>query len=119
MHNQIRAKDRKLLLEQWGKEYFPLLSVHTLEIGYDIPQAGIAIIISSTSNINQIVQRIGRVTRKFEGKNRALIYVIYVNDTKDDNILKLVKEAIEKKGYTNVESFKEKTILSYFSGDIK
>ena len=119
MHNQIRAKERKLLLEQWGKEYFPLLSVHTLEIGYDIPQAGIAIIISSTSNINQIVQRIGRVTRKFEGKNRALIYVIYVNDTKDDNILKLVKEAIEKKGYTNVESFKEKTILSYFNNDIK
>ena len=119
MHTQIRAKERKLILEQWGKEYFPLLSVHTLEIGYDIPQAGIAIIISSTSNINQIVQRIGRVIRKFEGKNRALIYVIYVNDTKDDNILKLVKEAIEKKGYTNVESFKEKTILSYFNNDIK
>jgi superfamily II DNA or RNA helicase len=119
MHNQIRAKERKLILEQWGKEYFPLLSVHTLEIGYDIPQAGIAIIISSTSNINQIVQRIGRVIRKFEGKNRALIYVVYVNDTKDDNILKLVKEAIEKKGYTNVESFKEKTILSYFNNDIK
>jgi superfamily II DNA or RNA helicase len=119
MHNQIRAKERKRILEQWGKEYFPLLSVHTLEIGYDIPQAGIAIIISSTSNINQIVQRIGRVIRKFEGKNRALIYVIYVNDTKDDNILKLVKEAIEKKGYTNKESFEEKTILSYFTNDKK
>jgi superfamily II DNA or RNA helicase len=115
VHNQIRAKERKLILEQWGKEYFPLLSVHTLEIGYDIPQAGIAIIISSTSNINQIVQRIGRVIRKFGGKNKALIYVIYVNDTKDDNILKLVKEAIEKKGYTNKESFKEKTILSYLN----
>jgi superfamily II DNA or RNA helicase len=119
MHNQLRAKERKLILEEWGKEYFPLLSVHTLEIGYDIPQAGIAIIISSTSNINQIVQRIGRVIRKFEGKNRALIYVVYVNDTKDDNILKLVKEAIEKKGYTNVESFQEKTILSYLNNDIK
>jgi superfamily II DNA or RNA helicase len=118
MHNQLRAKERKLILEEWGKEYFPLLSVHTLEIGYDIPQAGIAIIISSTSNINQIVQRIGRVIRKFEGKNRALIYVVYVNDTKDDNILKLVKEAIEKKGYTNVESFQEKTILSYLNTDI-
>jgi superfamily II DNA or RNA helicase len=118
IHNQVRAKERKLILEQWGKEYFPLLSVHTLEIGYDIPQAGIAIIIASTSNINQIVQRIGRVIRKFEGKNRALIYVIYVNDTKDDNILKLVKEAIEKKGYnTNKESFKETTILSYFNND--
>ena len=119
MHNQLRAKERKLILEEWGKEYFPLLSVHTLEIGYDIPQAGIAIIISSTSNINQIVQRIGRVIRKFEGKNRALIYVVYVNDTKDDNILKLVKEAIEKKGYTNVESFQEKTILSYLNNDIR
>ena len=119
MHNQLRAKERKLILEQWGKEYFPLLSVHTLEIGYDIPQAGIAIIISSTSNINQIIQRIGRVIRKFEGKNRALIYVVYVNDTKDDNILKLVKEAIEKKGYTNVESFQEKAILSYLNNDIK
>jgi superfamily II DNA or RNA helicase len=119
MHNQLRAKERKLILEEWGKEYFPLLSVHTLEIGYDIPQAGIAIIISSTSNINQIVQRIGRVIRKFEGKNRALIYLVYVNDTKDDNILKLVKDAIEKKGYTNVESFQEKTILSYLNNDIK
>jgi superfamily II DNA or RNA helicase len=97
--------------------YFPLLSVHTLEIGYDIPQAAIAIIISSTSNINQIIQRIGRVIRKFEGKNRALIYVIYVNDTKDNNILKLVKAAIEKKGDTSKELFKEKTILSYFDKD--
>lgn len=54
VHNQTRTKERKLLLDQWGKEYFPLLSVHT-------------------------IQRIGRVIRKFEGKNRALIYV---NDLK-------------------------------------
>jgi superfamily II DNA or RNA helicase len=118
VHNQTRTKERKFPLDQWGKGiYFPLLSVHTLEIGYDIPQAAIAIIISSTSNINQIIQRIGRVIRKFEGKNRALIYVIYVNDTKDNNILKLVKEAIEKKGDTSKELFKEKTILSYFDKD--
>lgn len=51
-----------------GKGILSLLSVHTLEIGYDIPQAVIAIIISSTSNIYQIIQRIGRVIRKFEGK---------------------------------------------------
>jgi superfamily II DNA or RNA helicase len=51
-----------------GKGILFLLSVHTLEIGYDIPQAAIAIIISSTSNIYQIIQRIGRVIRKFEGK---------------------------------------------------
>lgn len=34
--------------------------------------------------------------------------MIYVNDTKDNNILKLVKAAIEKKGDTSKELFKEK-----------
>jgi len=51
-----------------GKGILPLLSVPTLEIGYDIPQAAIAIIISSNSNINHIIQRIGRVIRKVENK---------------------------------------------------
>jgi len=91
-----------------GKGILPLLSVHTLEIGYDTPQAAIAIIISSNSNINHIIQRIGRVIRKVEDKNRALIYVIYVNDTKVDNILKLVEAVIEKKGKSKQESFKKK-----------
>lgn len=41
VHNQIRTKERKILLDQRRKEYFPLLSVHTLEIGYNTPQAAI------------------------------------------------------------------------------
>jgi superfamily II DNA or RNA helicase len=72
--------------------------VHTLEIGYDVPQVGIAIIIASTSNVNQVAQRIGRVVRKVEGKDQALVYVVYVGGTKDDNVLKVVKAAIEKEG---------------------
>ena len=51
---------------------------------------------ATTSNINQIVQRIGRVLRKYEGKDVALIYVIYVPDTKDDNVIEVVQKAIEK-----------------------
>jgi hypothetical protein len=34
--------------------------------------------------------------------------VIYVNDTKDNNILKLVKAVIKKKGDISKELFKEK-----------
>jgi superfamily II DNA or RNA helicase len=98
IHNGIRPKERQEILESWGKDYFPLLSVHTLEIGYDVPQVGIAIIIASTSNANQVAQRIGRVVRKVEGKDRALVYVVYVGGTKDDNVLKVVKAAIEKEG---------------------
>ncbi len=50
---------------------------------------------ATTSNINQIIQRIGRVLRKLEGKDVALIYVIYVSDTRDDNVIEIVKRAIE------------------------
>jgi superfamily II DNA or RNA helicase len=50
---------------------------------------------ATTSNINQIIQRIGRVLRKHEGKDVALIYVIYVSDTRDDNVIEVVKRAIE------------------------
>ena len=96
IHNGVRRQEREEILSSWGHEYFPLLSVHTLEIGYDVPQVGIAIIIASTSNINQVAQRIGRVVRKVEGKEHAFVYIIYVKGTKDDNMLKVVKAAIEK-----------------------
>ncbi|HYY40418.1 MAG TPA: DEAD/DEAH box helicase [Nitrososphaera sp.] len=96
IHNGIKPKERKEILESWGKDYFPLLSVHTLELGYDVPQVGIAIIIASTSNMNQVAQRIGRVVRKVDGKDQALVYVVYVNGTKDDSVLKVVRTAVEK-----------------------
>ena len=97
IHSNIKAKERKSILEKWGTEFFPLLSVHTLEIGFDIPQVGIAIILSNTSNINQIAQRIGRVIRKTEEKNSASIYVIYAKETKDNNILRMVDKAVGNK----------------------
>jgi superfamily II DNA or RNA helicase len=98
IHNGVRPRERQEILESWGKDYFPLLSVHTLEIGYDVPQVGIAVIIASTSNMNQVAQRIGRVIRKAEGKNQALVYVVYVSGSKDDNMLRVVKAAVEKEG---------------------
>ena len=65
-----------------------------MEIGFDIPQVRIEVILATTSNMNQVIQRIGRVIRKQEGKDVALIYVIYVSDTKDDKIHEIVKKAI-------------------------
>lgn len=97
IHSKIKTKDRKLILERWGVDFYPLLSVHTLEIGFDIPQVKIAIILSNTSNINQVAQRIGRVIRKTEGKNNAWIYLIYAKETRDNNILRMVDKAVGKK----------------------
>jgi superfamily II DNA or RNA helicase len=91
---KVKAIERQRILNDWGTTFNVLLSVHTLEIGYDVPQVRIEIILATTSNINQIVQRIGRVLRKYEGKNIALIYVVYVPDTKDDNVINVVNKAV-------------------------
>src|ERR671930_2566190 len=87
--------DRQKILSRWGGDFYVLLSIHTLEIGYDVPEVGIEIILASTSNMNQIVQRIGRIVRKYEGKKKALIYVICASETKDDDILELIRCAVE------------------------
>ncbi len=101
--SKTSAGKRQKILDQWGKDFYPLLSVHTLEIGFDIPQVRIEIILATTSNMNQVVQRIGRVIRKHEGKDLALIYVIYITDTKDDDILQVIRKAITTTTTTKTE----------------
>jgi superfamily II DNA or RNA helicase len=91
----IDSITRQKILSQWGSEFHVLLSIHTLEIGYDVPEVGIEMILASTSNMNQIVQRIGRIVRKYQGKKKALVYVIHVSETRDDDILGLIRKAVE------------------------
>jgi superfamily II DNA or RNA helicase len=95
--SKVNSIDRQEILYQWGEDFYPLLSVHTLEIGYNVPQVRIEIILASTSNMNQVIQRIGRVIRKYEGKELALIYVVYVSETKDNNIVDLIKKTVDIK----------------------
>jgi superfamily II DNA or RNA helicase len=98
IESKVKSKDRQVILSKWGTNFYPLLSVHTLEIGYDVPQVRIAIILASTSNMNQAAQRIGRILRKAEGKNSALIYTIYLSDTHDYTHLGIVKQAAQMNG---------------------
>ncbi len=48
--------------------------------------------------MNQAAQRIGRILRKAEGKNTALIYTIYLSGTHDYNHLGIVKQATQIDG---------------------
>jgi superfamily II DNA or RNA helicase len=105
--SNTNSRERQSILNQWGREFYPLLSVHTLEIGFDIPQVRIEIILATTSNMNQVIQRIGRVIRKQEGKDLALIYVIYVSDTKDDKIHDIVKKAITTTSTKSLQKYGE------------
>ena len=113
IHNKVKTKQRLDILDSWGKNYFVLLSVHTLEIGFDIPSVSIAIIVSNTKNIHQLIQRIGRVIRKTEEKSQSLIYVVYVDDTKDKDILNLVRTSLQSTPYIKKPINQDK-ISSYF-----
>jgi superfamily II DNA or RNA helicase len=112
IHNKVKTKERQEILNVWGQDFFVLLSVHTLEIGFDIPSVGIAIIVSNTKNIHQLVQRIGRVIRKTDEKTQSLIYVIYVDNTKDKDILTLVRTSIQSNNLKIQD--KQNKISSYF-----
>ena len=57
IESKLKSKERQEILSKWGTDFYPLLSVHTLEIGYDVPQVRIAIILASTSNMNQVCSK--------------------------------------------------------------
>jgi superfamily II DNA or RNA helicase len=84
--------ERQMILSRWGRDFYPLLSIYTSEIGYDVPHVGIEIILATTSNMNHATQLIGRVLRRYDGKDTALVYLVYVSDTNDDNILAVVEQ---------------------------
>jgi len=112
IESKLKSKERQKILSQWGKEFFPLLSVHTLEIGYDVPEVRVAIILATSSNMNQIVQRIGRTIRKTERKDTALIYTIYLSETHDASTLKMVRQAtdVDTRGQENKDKINRRTI---------
>ena len=101
---KVKTTARQKILDKWGVDFNVLLSVHTLEIGYDVPAVRIEIILATTSNMNQVIQRIGRVIRKQEDKDVALIYLIYVSDTKDDHIIELVRKALKDDSPVRIET---------------
>ena len=71
--------EREFLLKEFATgAYSSLVAMICLDEGVDIPQAKSAIILSSSGNPRQYIQRRGRVLRHFPGKKNALIYDIIV-----------------------------------------
>ena len=67
--------ERKQILEDFKNgDINALVSIRVLDEGIDIPGVGIAILIASSRNKRQYVQRRGRVLRKSPNKAKALIY---------------------------------------------
>lgn len=63
-----------------------LVAIRCLDEGVDIPSISTAVILASSSNPRQFIQRRGRVLRKHEGKTEAEIYDMIVVPPMDDSI---------------------------------
>ena len=91
---------REYLLKNFDEGvYEALVAIKCLDEGVDIPSAKIAVMMSSTRNPIQYVQRRGRILRRAPGKEKAIIYdliVIPQPDLEDYEYKKVERELIQK-----------------------
>lgn len=93
--------EREFLLQKFADgTYHILVSMKCLDEGVDVPQARTAIILSSSGNPRQYIQRRGRVLRHFPGKEKAVIYDVIVepllSGITEPDLVNLEKKIFEK-----------------------
>lgn len=71
--------EREFILKKFNEEYYQvLIAIKCLDEGVDIPPARIAIIMASSGNPREHIQRLGRIIRRYPGKKKAIIYDLFV-----------------------------------------
>jgi superfamily II DNA or RNA helicase len=93
--------ERQFLLKGLAEgTYQALVAIRCLDEGVDIPPARFAILLSSSGNPREYVQRMGRLLRKFPGKDKAVIHDVIViprlHDLRNRESLDLERKIISK-----------------------
>ena len=89
-HSQINNDVKKATLNLFEREGGILLSIKCLDEGVDIPLLDHALIIASSGNPREYIQRRGRALRKAKGKYLAFLYDLVV--LKQDGTPALIHE---------------------------
>lgn len=93
--------ERQYLINMFKEgNYKALVAIKCLDEGIDIPSANTAIIMASSTNPREYIQRIGRVIRQAKNKDRAYIYDFIIEPDfarlKNPDIIKFEKHIFEK-----------------------
>ena len=103
-------KEREQILKDFSLGRFQaLVAIKCLDEGVDIPSTKQAIILASSSNPREYIQRRGRVLRKYPGKTKANIYdfiVLPPANLDDEETLKLEKKLLANE-FLRVRDFLE------------
>ena len=62
-----------------------LITCKAIDEGIDVPDAAVGIILSGTSTQRQRIQRLGRIIRRKDDKERAALYYLHIKDTTEDS----------------------------------
>lgn len=88
--------ERDYILKKFAEgNYKVLVAMKCLDEGVDVPPARQAILMASSGNPREYIQRIGRIIRRYDNKEEAVIYDIMVSVSKNlPKELKYVEEKI-------------------------
>src|SRR5262245_13872705 len=82
--HQTKTKERRAILKRFhAGEYNVLVTSQVLNEGVDVPAAGVGIVLSGSGSVREHVQRLGRLLRKFEGK-QAVLYEVVARGTAEE-----------------------------------
>jgi superfamily II DNA or RNA helicase len=83
-HSKMSSEDRSKTLSYFEHNSSIIVSIRCLDEGVDIPSADGAIILASSGNPRQYIQRRGRVLRKAKDKGHATIIDVLVTPESDE-----------------------------------
>lgn len=109
--------ERDWILESFeANEIQALIAMKCLDEGVDIPSARVGIIMASTTNPREFIQRRGRLLRRHNGKDKAHIYDMIVAplfaDAKDAEVLKTARRIFQKE-MERVEEFAKDALNNF------
>lgn len=101
--------EREFLLRQFDKGDLPILvAMKCLDAGVDVPSARTGIILASSTNPTEFIQRRGRLLRRSAGKERATIYDVLVRpglSRSDDAGLRELESRLFRKELERLNEF--------------
>lgn len=78
--HQTKVAERTEILKAFRAGTFDcVVTSRVLNEGVDVPEAGVAIVVSGTGSVREHVQRLGRILRKREGKQAVLYEIVTAN----------------------------------------
>ncbi len=85
-HHTGTAERRRVLERFRTGEYARVVSSNVLDEGVDVPDANVAVVLSGSGSEREFTQRLGRVLRPSDDRERALLYEVVADETAEEGV---------------------------------